>query len=767
MKAFTSVFIFSLVFGLHLSARTSLKTEVIGVDNLQLEYEQRLKFKVDSLLQLMTLDEKIGQLNQYSWNFISNDSIAANFSGEMFKAAKVGSIFNVNGLERLIWLQNLNLQNSRLKIPLIFAGDVGHGFITEFPIPLAESCSWDLELMKRTTRIAAIEASASGICWTFAPMVDLSRDPRWGRVQEGAGEDSYLASLVAAARVQGYQNSYTDTLGVNAMYATAKHFVAYGAAQSGRDYHSVDMSKHTLFNVYLPPFRAAIDAGVASVMSAFNDFNGIPCSASNYLLSDVLRDSLNFKGLLVSDYTSINELVQHGIAENDMHAAKLALTAGVDVDMIGESYVRFIPLLLNQGQITMGRIDSAVSKILELKFRAGLFENPYRYLNEKQRNRVVLDVKHLEASLNSAENSIVLLKNNGILPVLNHPKIAVVGPHSFSKFFISPQYEDEFKSLDFVGKLNFVNQKFDLTEWMHSYGYNLTSKSEICTLFPDENPFETVAVISKTKDADLIVAVMGEDKSWCGEGNSRSDIILPGAQRELLKELKKTGKPIILILFNGRPLDLSWENENLDAILEAWYPGMMGGEAICRILDGSVNPSAKLTMTFPRNVGQIPIFYNSKKYYSQIKDEDPFQDYQSRYLDSPNSPLYPFGYGLNYSPVLYSDIKADKNVLHGDDSMKLSIELQNSGKYDANEIVQLYVSKEYASITPAVKTLRKFKKCEVAAGQRVVADFELSCRDLETLDKSYNWVVETGEYKVWLSSSSSDERNFVKIKYSK
>lgn len=768
MKSFTSVYFLLMLFGLASAARTSFQIldpdSIATIENYTLN--EVISRKADSVLSLMTLDEKIGQLNQYSWNFIDNDSIAANYSGDLFRKAQVGSVFNVNGLERLIWLQTVNLKNSRLKIPLIFAGDVGHGFVTEFPIPLAESCSWDLDIMQQTTRIAAKEASASGICWTFAPMIDLSRDPRWGRVQEGAGEDPYLASLVAAARVQGYQNfnSTHFLLGKDALFATAKHFVAYGAAQAGRDYHTVDLSDRSLFEFYLPPFQAAVKAGVASVMTAFNDLNGFPCTGNKYLLTHVLREKLKFKGLVVSDYTAINELVPHGFAKDDKQAAELAINAGVDVDMIGESFVRYIPELIQAGKVSEFQINRAVSKILELKFRAGLFDNPFRYLDPNNRDSSILHPKHVQAALLSAQNAIVMLKNNGILPLSKSPKVAIVGPHALSPQFISPLYNSKLTTSNYAERIAFLNLRTDLSVWLKASGFNIQGVAKGCSLFPDNDDSQFAEALNLAAEADVILAVMGEDKSWCGEGNSRADIVLPGLQREFLKELKKTGKSVILILFNGRPLDLSWEDENVDAIIEAWYPGMMGGEAICQLVEGTVNPSAKLTMTFPRNVGQIPLFYNAKLFYSDL-DNKPYQDYQSRYLDSPNSALYPFGYGLGYSVIRYRHININTKEIQGNEKAKVSIELENLGKFDATEIVQVYVRKHHANFTNPTKTLRKFRKQKVRVGETVRVDFEIDKRDLVSLDQDLDWTTEEGDYTLWISNSSADEQNFVKIKY--
>lgn len=759
----------------HNSESIRLRIALILIFFLQLGYIQasmpyksaNVKEKVDSLLAIMTLDEKIGQLNQYSWNFIQDDTLADNTAGNWFRKGMVGSVFNVNGIERLRKIQDWNLQYSRLKIPMIFAGDVGNGYSVEFPIPLAESCSWNPDLMRKTTRIAAEEATASGICWTFAPMVDISHDPRWGRVQEGAGEDPWLASLIAAARVEGYQG--LDQPGGlsrnNTMMATAKHFAAYGAAQAGRDYHQVDMSDHTFRNIYLQPFQAAVNAGCASVMSAFNELNGVPCTGNSYLLKDILRDELGFHGVLVSDYTSINEMVDHGFAENREHATYLAFKAGVDVDMIGENYVDFLKTRILDGTFSENELDRATGHVLEMKFLTGLFDDPYRYLNKNRQDTVVNKHAFLQAALESARQSIVLLKNqHEVLPVkdLKSRKILLVGPYTLTEMFVSPDWRSN----------GVTERKSSMSDWFRSQNCKDLQVVEACSLFPEpaslsadknmpfvqmENPTLNDSILSdlmsRAERCDLIVALMGEDRSWVGEGNSRADIRLPGIQRELLRHLKLSAKPMVLILLNGRPLDLSWEDENLDAILEAWYPGMMGAEAVLDILKGVSCPTAKLTMTFPRSTGQIPVYYNRKLYSSELKDTLPGQDYKSVWLDQYNSPLYPFGYGISYAHFRYHDLNIDRDTLHSDQDLTISVHVRNESDIDATEIVQLYARQCQSDITPETQYLIGFRRVLVPAGKDLKVSFvvnrkTLSVKYLDRRDPG------DGKYELWISPHS-------------
>jgi beta-glucosidase len=729
--------------------------------------------RVDSILSLMTLDEKIGQMNQYSGNFAATGEISDNKSGEYLKKGMIGSTFNVFGAKHLRMLQEQNLKYSRLRIPMLFAGDIVHGLQTTFPIPIAEACSWDLNLMEQTARIAAEEATASGVAWNFAPMVDVSRDPRWGRVMEGAGEDTYLGSLVARARVRGFQgiDDYTDLTKPNTMIACAKHFVAYGAAEAGRDYNTVDISERSLHENYLPPFKAAVDEGVATFMTAFNDLNGIPCTANKYLFSDILRDQWGFGGMVITDYTAIMELMRHGIAKDMKHGAELSLNAGIDMDMISEAFVNNLKELVSEGKIKESQIDIAVSRILEMKFLLGLFDDPYRYFDEEREKQVIMNPDFIEVARKAAQRSIVLLKNeNHILPLQKNTqkKIALIGPFVNERNSLNGEWAIMGKRDRTITLYEGLKEKYANSPISFTYAQGTTlplidnSTRHISkVIMPNKNGFKEA--IETAKRSDVILVAMGEDFNWSGEAACRTDITLPGNQRELLKELKKTGKPIILVLFNGRPLDLSWEAENIDAIVEAWYPGIMSGHAVADVLSGDYNPSAKLVMTFPRNVGQIPIYYNAKNTGRPFEVKTP-SDYKSSYIDAPNSPLYPFGYGLSYTKFEYSNITINSKHLKPGNSITVSVDITNIGNYDGEEIVQLYIRDKVASVTRPIKELKGFEKINLKKGKTKTIEFEIDDEMLKMLDADMNWVAEPGEFDVWLAKHSSDEEYHISFK---
>ncbi|MDX1284448.1 MAG: beta-glucosidase BglX, partial [Draconibacterium sp.] len=660
--------------------------------------DPEIERKVDSVLNLMTLDEKIGQMNQYSGNFAATGEVSDNKSGEYLKKGMIGSTFNVFGADHIRMLQEQNLKYSRLKIPMLFAADVIHGLETTFPIPLAEACSWDLDLMERSARIAAEETTASGIAWNFAPMVDIARDPRWGRVMEGAGEDVYYASLVARARVKGFQGieNYKDLSKPNTMMACTKHFVAYGAAQAGRDYHTVDISDRTLHETYLPPFKATVDEGVASFMTAFNDLNGVPCTGNKYIFKDILRDNWDFGGMILTDYTAITEMIEHGFAKDLKEAAKLTVNAGVDMDMISEAFVTHLKDLVEEGMVSEKQIDVAVSRILEMKFLLGLFDDPFRYCNAERQKEVVMNPEHLKAAREVAQRSIVLLKNdNSVLPLKKDEvkRVALIGPFVEERQSLNGEWAIKGDRSKSVTLKEGLDQKYaeSLVRFKYAKGTSLPvidpkTRHISTTKVPDESGFsEAVTVAEKS---DVILVAMGEKYHWSGEAACRTDITLPGNQRKLLNELKKTGKPIILVLFNGRPLDLSWEAENVDAIVEAWYPGIMAGHAVADVLSGDYNPSGKLVITFPRNVGQIPIFYNTKN-TGRPFDKDKPADYKSSYIDCPNSPLFPFGYGISYTTFEYSNARISSEKLERGGNITASVDVKNTGKMDGEEIVQL------------------------------------------------------------------------------
>ncbi|WP_010664649.1 beta-glucosidase BglX [Marinilabilia salmonicolor] len=728
--------------------------------------------KVDSVLNLMTLEEKIGQMNQYSGNFATTGEVADTKSGEYLKKGMIGSTFNVFGADHLRMLQEQNLKHSRLKIPMLFAADVIHGLETTFPIPLAEACSWDLELMEKSARIAAEEATASGVAWNFAPMIDIGRDPRWGRVMEGAGEDVYLATQVARARVIGFQGieDYTDLSQSNTMMATSKHFVGYGAALAGRDYQSVDMSERELHETFLPPFKATVDEGVASFMTAFNDLNGVPCTGNQYLFKEILRDRWGFGGMVVTDYTAIMEMVAHGFAKDLKHAAELAIDAGIDMDMISEAFVTHLKELVEEGDVSEEQIDVAVSRILEMKFLLGLFDDPFRYFDAERQQEVVMNPEHLKTAREAAQRSIVLLKNEGnVLPLDKNTskRVALIGPFVKERESLNGEWAIKGDRNKSVTLLEGLEEKYDgsRVEFTYAQGTTLplidrsTQKVSV-TEVPDRRGF--AEAVNVARNSDVIMVAMGENYHWSGEAASRTDITLPGNQRELLKELKKTGKPIVLVLFNGRPLDLSWEEENVDAIVEAWYPGMMSGHAVADILSGDYNPSAKLVMTFPRNVGQIPIFYNMKNTGRPFDAEHP-ADYRSSYIDSPNTPLFPFGYGLSYTTFEYANAKISSDKFQSGSSLTASVEVTNTGDLDGEEVVQLYLRDRVGSVVRPVKELKGFEKIHLKAGETKTVEFSIDEEMLKMYNIDMEWVAEPGEFDLWIATSSADESNHLEF----
>ncbi len=733
-----------------------------------------IEAKVDSVLSLMTLEEKIGQMNQYSANFAPTGEVADNQSGKYLKKGMIGSTFNAFGAEKVRMLQEQNLKYSRLKIPMLFAADVIHGLETTFPIPLAEACSWDLDLMERTARAAADEATASGVAWNFAPMIDMSTDPRWGRVMEGAGEDVYLASLVARARVKGFQgiSDYSDLNKNNTLIATAKHFVGYGAAQAGRDYHTVDISERSLNETFFPPFQAAVDEGVGSFMTAFNDLNGIPCTGNKHLYTDILRNSWGFNGLVVTDYTAILELIAHGYAKDLKHGAQLSLDAGIDMDMISEAFVTHLQELVEEGSVSENQVDVAVARILEMKFLLGLFDDPFRYCDVEREKDVVMNDAYIQLAQEAAQNSIVLLKNeNNVLPLKKEAKkrVALIGPFVNERESLNGEWAikgDRSKSVTLKEGLD-AKYAGSSVKFTYAKGTELPlidrQTQKVSTVnVPDRSGF--AKAVNVARNSDVIVVAMGENYHWSGEAASRTDITLPGNQRDLLKELKKTGKPIVLVVFNGRPLDLSWEAENVDAIVEAWYPGLMAGHAVADVLSGDYNPSAKLVMTFPRNVGQVPIHYNVKNTGRPFNDDAP-ADYRSNYIDVANSPLYPFGHGLSYTTFEYSNLKLDKKNFSKGGAIKATIDITNTGNCDGEEIVQLYIQDIAASVTRPVKELKGFEKIALKKGESTTVEFTIDEKTIEFLGVDMQSIAEVGDFNLWIATSSDDESNHTRFTY--
>ncbi len=705
---------------------------------------------VAELMAKMTLDEKVGQLNLLTSNWESTGPTMREGYKDDIRAGRVGAIFNAYTAKYTAELQKLAVEGTRLKIPLIFGYDVIHGHRTIFPISLGEAASWDLQAIEKAARISAIEASAEGIHWTFAPMVDVARDPRWGRISEGSGEDVYLGSLIAKARVRGYQGD--DLSRPDTILATAKHFAAYGAAQAGRDYHTVDMSERTLRDIYLPPFQAAAEAGAATFMTSFNELDGVPASGSHYLLTDVLRKKWGFKGFVVTDYTSINEMVPHGFSKDLKQAGEQAINAGVDMDMQGAVYMENLAKSVTEGKVDIKRVDEAVKSILEMKYRLGLFEDPYRYASEAREKATIYKPEFLDAARDVARKSMVLLKNkDNALPLAASAKsIAVIGPLGNSK-------EDMIGSWSAAGDRK--TRPVTLLEGLQARapkGTTVTYAKGAGYHFADAGKSEGFAeAIALAQKSDVIIAAMGEHWNMTGEAASRTSLDLPGAQQALLEELKKTGKPIILVLMSGRPNSIEWADANVDAILEAWYPGTMGGHAIADVLFGDYNPSGKLTVTFPRNVGQVPIHHDMKNTGRPIELGAPGAKYVSRYLDTPNTPLYPFGYGLSYTSFTYSPVTLDKAKVRPGEKLTASVTVTNSGTRDGEEVVQLYVRDLVGSVTRPVKELKGFEKVMLKKGEKRTIRFALTDADLAFTRQDMSWGSEPGEYKLWVGPSSA------------
>lgn len=701
--------------------------------------------KADSVLKLMTLEEKIGQMVLYTsdWD-VTGPTLRQGYL-EDIRNGHCGNIFNAHTAAYTRKLQQIALEESRLGIPLLFGYDVIHGHKTIFPISLGESASWDMAAIEKSARISAIEAAASGINWTFAPMVDISVDPRWGRVSEGAGEDPFLGSRIAEARVRGFQgpgNDLSDTLTV---LACVKHFAAYGAPQGGRDYNTVDMSERVFLDTYLPPYKAAIDAGAMSVMTSFNEYDGVPATGSKYLLTELLREKLGFKGLVVTDYTSINEMVHHGVAKDDAEAGLLAINAGVDMDMQGEVYFKYLKKQVEEGLVKESQIDDAVRRILKIKFKLGLFDDPYRYCNEEREKKLIYAPEHLEAALDVAKKSMVLLKNdNHALPLKRGEKIAVIGE-------LATSTRDLLGSWKAAGDWNFMRPVLD--EIKAYNGENNVMYAEGCKKTGDDRSgFAKALGISLF--ADKIVMVIGEDWEWTGEAASRTSIKIPGVQTELLEKLSKLNKPVIVVLMNGRPLDLTRENELADAMLEAWYPGAMGGKAVTQVLFGEYNPSGKLTMSFPMNVGQIPLYYYAKNTGRPIYL--PNDKYKSKYIDSPNDPLFPFGFGLSYTSFVYSDIKLSSSELTANGNIKATVAVTNNGAYDGEEVVQCYIRDLVGSVTRPVKELKGFEKISLKAGESKTVHFEITPEMLSFHRQDMTYGAEPGDFQLFIGGNSRD-----------
>jgi len=731
----------------------------------QSQSDAPMDFKIDSIMALMSLEEKLGQLNlPTAGQFTTGQAESSDIAGKIEKGM-VGGLFNIKTVAAIREMQQIAVEKSRLKIPLLFGMDVIHGYESVFPIPLGLSCSWDLELIEQSARIAAQEASADGINWTFSPMVDLSRDPRWGRVSEGNGEDPYLGGEIAKAMVRGYQG--TDLTANNTILACVKHFALYGAPEAGRDYHTTDMSRHRMYNEYLPPYKAAVEAGVGSIMASFNEIDGIPATANQWLLTDLLRNQWEFSGFVVSDYTGVSEMVEHGIGDLQQVSAR-ALAAGLDMDMVSEGLLNTIGQSVKEGKISEAQIDQACRRILVAKYKLGLFGDPYKYCDENRAKTEIFNTANRTAARKTATESFVLLKNeDNVLPINKTDKIAVVGPlantaeNMTGTWSVAARFKESITVLQ-----GLKNAAGNNAQIVYAKGSNLTEDAaleERATMFGksiNRDPRSAEAIRNEAleiaKNADVIIAALGESAEMSGESASRTNLDIPETQKDLLKALLKTGKPVILLLFTGRPLTLTWENENVPAILNVWFGGSEAGDAIADVLFGDVNPSGKLTMTFPQNVGQIPLYYAQKNTGRPLPEGKWFQKFLTNYLDVSNEPLYPFGYGLSYTTFDYANLKLDKKSLSNNEKLTVSIDLTNSGKMEGKEVVQLYIRDLVGSVTRPVKELKAFQKVSLKAGETQTIIFKLDQKDLSFYREDLSFGTEPGKFHVFIGSNSRD-----------
>ncbi len=718
-----------------------------------------LETRVDSVLQLMTLEEKVGQLNQYNgfWDITGptpKEGQAAK-KYEDLKKGLVGSMLNVRGVKEVKALQKIAVEQTRLGIPLLFGFDVIHGYKTISPIPLAEAASWDLQAIQKSASIAAEEASAEGLNWTFAPMVDVTRDARWGRVMEGAGEDPFLGSKIAVARVQGFQGN--DLAATNTILACAKHFAGYGFAESGRDYNTVDVSENVLQNTIFPPFKAAVDAGVRTFMNSFNELNGIPATGNAYLQRDILKKEWNFDGFVVSDWGSINEMMAHGYAKDSKHAAEIAINAGSDMDMESSAYIDHLVTLVKEGKVKESIIDDATKRILKVKFELGLFDDPYKYCDEKREQATVGKPEFHDGVLDMAKKSIVLLKNdNDVLPLKKSgQKIALIGALANDKTSPLGSWRIAAQDNTAISVLEGL-QKYSENQLTYSKGADVAVgrtqfiwETKINTT--DKTGFEEA--IANAKQADVVVMVLGEHGLQSGEGRSRTEIDLPGVQQELLEEVYKVNPNIVLVLNNGRPLAIPWAAEKIPAILECWQLGTQSGNAIAQVVYGDYNPSGKLPMSFPRNVGQLPLYYNYKNTGRPVMNE-PESVFWSHYIDEKNTPQFPFGHGLSYSKFEYSGFELSSNAFAKGGSIQVSINVKNISSVAGKEVVQLYIRDLIASVTRPVKELKGFELIELQPNESRKLVFTIDEKMIEFFTANRKWEAETGDFKVFIGGSS-------------
>lgn len=712
--------------------------------------DARIDQKVDSVLALMTLQEKIGQLNQYTGDNTATGPITINPNKqEEIKSGLIGSMLNILGTKYTRQYQNLAMQ-SRLKIPLIFGQDVVHGYKTTFPIPLGEAASWDLEAIQHSARIAAVEASASGIHWTFAPMVDIARDPRWGRVMEGAGEDTYLGSKIAFVRVKGFQGDNLND--INTIMACAKHFAAYGAAVGGRDYNSVDMSDRQLWETYLPPFKATVDAGVGSFMNSFNDLNGIPATGNSYLQRDILKGKWNFKGFVVSDWGSIGEMINHGYVKDNKEAALSAITAGSDMDMESNSYRNNLEQLVKENKVPLALVDDAVKRILHKKFELGLFDDPYKYCDDQRQEVALNNPEHTKFAREIASKSIVLLKNeNQVLPLSKKLKtIAFIGPMVKLK-----RANHGFWAID----LKDIDSSYIVSQWeglQNKVGKNTKLLYAKGCDVDDSNKNGFAQAIAMAKQADVVILSIGERWNMSGEAKSRSNIHLPGVQEDLVKAIAATGKPVVVLINAGRPLIFNWTADNMPAILYTWWLGSEAGNAIADVLFGDYNPSAKLPLTFPREEGQIPIYYNHFNTGRPSINDDKI--YKSAYIDLPTAPKFPFGFGLSYTSFKYSELKLSKQKMKSNETIEVSMNITNTGKVAGEEVVQLYLRDKVGSVVRPIIELKDFQKIKLDVNETKTITFIIDKEKLSFYNQKAEWICEPGDFDLMIGSSSADIR---------
>ena len=712
------------------------------------KYDKQIK----DLIAKMTLDEKIGQMNMLTSDWDVTGPVMRAGYKDAIKKGKAGTLLNAFTASYTRELVRLSVDSTRLGIPIMLGYDVVHGHRTIFPFPMAEACSWNLESMEKSARIAAIEASAEGIHWTFAPMVDISRDPRWGRVMEGAGEDTWLGTKIAEVRVKGFQGD--DISKNNTVLACTKHFAAYGAPEAGRDYGTVDMSMRVLMETYMPPYKATVDAGVKTFMTSFNELDGVPSTGNKWLWEDLLRNEWGWHGFVVTDYTAINELIPHGVAGNLYDASVLAVNAGIDIDMVGDAYINNLKKAIDKGDVKESTIDKAVYRILEAKYELGLFENPYRYNDLEREKKEIMSADKVAFARKSATESMVLLKNNNqLLPFSKDIKtIAVIGP-------LADEKEDLIGSWSAAGDrkqrpvtlLEGIKNKLgDSVKILYAKGTEVEGNSK--------KGFNEAIRIAKK--ADVVLLAIGEKYWMSGEAASRSNIDIPGNQEELAKEIFKANKKTAVILMNGRPLTIENLDKTAPAILETWFAGTEAGNAIADVVFGDYNPAGKLVMTFPRNVGQIPIYYNHKNTGRPLLPEE---KYTSKYLDVPNTPLYPFGYGLSYTTFKYSNIKIDKTEITENENVIVSIDVSNTGKYDGEEIVQLYIHDVVGSVTRPVRELRGFEKIMLKKGETKTVKFTLNKNDLSFYKIDMSYGTEPGKFDVYIggSSGATDKTSFI------